>query len=250
MTFTSILNLSISAAWLTLAVLLARLILRRAPKALHCALWGLVALRLLLPVSLESPLSLQPSREVISQDYLTMEPRDEGFSEPATLDIITNPIYDAPLSIEIEPTADRLQSLDLLSTVLWLTGMGAMAIYAAYSYIDLRLRVRMAAWCSGNVWECDNLDSPFILGLLRPRIYLPPELDAGPGSMSSPMSAPTCPGSTISGSLWASSCYPSTGSIPCCGWPMCSCAGTSSWPAMKRSSKSWAERRSWSIPTP
>ena len=179
MTFTSILNLSISAAWLTLAVLLARLILRRAPKALHCALWGLVALRLLLPVSLESPLSLQPSREVISQDYLTMEPRDEGFSEPATLDIITNPIYDAPLSIEIEPTADRLQSLDLLSTVLWLTGMGAMAIYAAYSYIDLRLRVRMAAWCSGNVWECDNLDSPFILGLLRPRIYLPPELDAG-----------------------------------------------------------------------
>ena len=92
MTFTSILNLSISAAWLTLAVLLARLILRRAPKALHCALWGLVALRLLLPVSLESPLSLQPSREVISQDYLTMEPRDEGFSEPATLDIITNPI--------------------------------------------------------------------------------------------------------------------------------------------------------------
>ena len=178
MTFTSILNLSISAAWLTLAVLLARLILRRAPKSLHCALWGLVALRLLLPFSLESPVSLQPSREIISRDYLTMEPRDEGFSEPATLDIITNPIYNAPLSIEIEPTADRLQSLDLLSTVLWLTGMGAMAIYAAYSYIDLRLRVRMAAWCGGNVWECDNLDSPFILGLLRPRIYLPPELDA------------------------------------------------------------------------
>ena len=177
MSFTDILNASISAGWLVLAVLIARLLLRKAPKTLHCALWALVAVRLLCPVSIESAMSLIPTREVIPHDYLVMEPQDTEFSQPATLDIITNPVYDTPVSIEIEPTVDRLQSWDLLATVVWLTGMGAMVVYAAYSYVDLRLRVRMAACAGGNVWECDSLGSPFILGLLSPRIYLPSELD-------------------------------------------------------------------------
>ena len=176
-TFTSVLNLSISASWLILAVLPARLVLRKAPKALHCALWGLVALRLLCPVSIESSLSLQPTREVIPRDYLLMEPSDTGFSQGTTLDIVTNPVYDTPVSIEIEPTVDRVQHLDVIASLLWLTGMGVMAIYAAYSYLSLRLRLRVAAWVEKGVYECDSVDSPFILGLLRPRIYLPSGLE-------------------------------------------------------------------------
>ena len=176
MAFTDILNLSISASWLVLAVVIVRLVLKKAPKALHCALWALVAIRLLCPVSIESELSLLPTREVIPHDYLAMEPSHSEFDQSASLELITNPVYDAPLSIEIEPSVDRIQHWDMLGTVLWLAGMGAMAIYAA-SYLSLRLRVRMAAWVSGRVWECDELDSPFILGLLRPRIYLPSGLD-------------------------------------------------------------------------
>ena len=175
--FTDVLNLSISASWLVLAVIAARLALKKAPKALHCALWALVAIRLLCPVSIESAVSLIPSREVVPHDYLVMEPHTPEFSQSATLDIITNPIYDAPLRIEIEPTVDRVQHWGLVGTVLWLAGMGAMGIYALYSYLSLRLRVRLAAWVSGRVWECDGLESPFILGLLRPRIYLPSDLD-------------------------------------------------------------------------
>ena len=177
MTFTDVLNLSISASWLVLAVAAARLVLKRAPKALHCALWSLVAFRLLCPFSMESAMSLIPSREVVPPQYLYMEPQAPEFREPARLEIVTNPIYEDQLTIEIEPTADRVQQWDLVSTVLWLTGMGAMGIYAAYSYLSLRLRVRMAARLKGNIFECDELDSPFILGLLRPRIYLPSALD-------------------------------------------------------------------------
>ena len=173
--FTQVLNLSISASFLVLAVALLRLVLRRAPKAFRCALWALVAFRLLCPVSFESELSLIPSREVIPQEYLTMEPnRSEA---PARLEIVTNPRYESQVTVDTDTTVDRVQSLDVLGTVIWLTGMGAMGLYALYSFLSLRLRVRLAGWVRKNVYECDELDSPFILGILRPRIYPPSGLD-------------------------------------------------------------------------
>lgn len=175
MSFTEILNLSICASWLVLAIALLRLLLNRAPKSLHCALWTLVALRLMLPVSIESPLSLIPSREVVPQQYLVME--SEELQSPAQLELITNPLFDAPVTIDTETTVDRLQHWDLFATVVWLGGMGAMSIYALYSYLSLRLRVRMSLRLRENIQECDQIDTPFILGLLRPRIYLPSGLD-------------------------------------------------------------------------
>ena len=177
MTFTSILNLSISASWLVLAVIAVRLVLKKAPKALHCALWALVAFRLLCPVSIESDLSMIPSREVLPESYLYLEPREPQFREPAQLQIVTNPNFSAPVEIEIDTTVDRVQHFDILATVLWLAGVGAMGLYAAFRWLSLRLRLRMAARVRGNVWECDDISSPFILGLLRPRIYLPAGLD-------------------------------------------------------------------------
>lgn len=177
MSFTHILNLSISASWLVLAIIGTRFVLKHAPKSLHCALWALVAFRLLCPISIESELSLLPTREVIPQEYLAMEPMDDGFSQAASVDLVTNPVYDTPVSIAITPTVDRVQHWDMIATILWLTGIGAMTIYAAYSYLSLRLRVRFAARLQGNVFECDEIDSPFVLGLIRPRIYLPSGLD-------------------------------------------------------------------------
>ena len=177
MSFTDVLNLSISASWLVLAVLVARLLLKKAPKSLRCALWALVAFRLLCPVSIESAMSLVPSREVVPHEYLVMEPKEAEYREPARLQIVTNPVYEEQVSIRIEPTVDRVQQWDLVGTILWLTGMGAMGIYAAWSYLSLRLRVRMAARVRENIFECDDIDSPFILGVLLPRIYLPSALD-------------------------------------------------------------------------
>ena len=175
MSFTQVLNLSISASWLVLAIVMARGILKNAPKALHCALWALVAIRLLCPVSFESEMSLIPSREVIPEHYLSMEPVEQ--STPARLEIVTNPVYEESVTIDTETTVDLVQNWDLYATLLWLAGVGAMGIYAAYSYLSIRIRVRMAGWSHGRVWECDDIDSPFILGLLWPRIYLPSGLD-------------------------------------------------------------------------
>ena len=177
MSFTNILNLSVAASWLVLAVAVIRLVWKNGPKAFHCALWALVAIRLLCPISIESAFSLIPSREVVLAEYLYLEPREPEFREPARLEIITNPVYEAPLEIEIDTTVDRFQHWDMLATVAWLAGMGVMAIYAAYSYWNLRLRVRLGARIWENVWECDEISSPFILGLFRPQIYLPSSLD-------------------------------------------------------------------------
>ncbi len=173
--FAKVLNLSFSASWLVLAVICARLLLKKAPKAFHCALWALVAVRLLCPVSFESALSLVPSREVIPEQYLSYEPLDQDL--PAIIQPVTNPNYEAPIRVVTPTTVGQVQLQDLFATLLWWTGMGVMAIFAVYSYLSMRLRVRLAGWVEGRVWECDEVASPFILGVLRPRIYLPAGLD-------------------------------------------------------------------------
>jgi len=176
-TFTQILNLSFSGGILVIVLLLVKQtpLLARVPRAWHCALWALVAVRLLVPFSIESPMSMLPTGQVIPESYLQLEPAQ--LDEPVQLEIITNPVYDTQVVIDLETTADRVQVWDITATVVWLTGMGAMALYAVFSYLQLRLRLRMAAWVTGNVYECDGLETPFILGLLRPRIYLPSDLD-------------------------------------------------------------------------
>ncbi len=174
--FTEVLNLSICASWLVLAVVLVRFLLKKAPRSFHCGLWVLVAIRLLFPLDLESPLSLIPSREVIPEQYLYYEADEQEL--PARLDVVTNPNFQQTLEIDTEKTVGDFQLTDLLFSILWYAGMGAMAIYGAYSYIYLRLRVRRAAKFRDNIWECDEIDSPFILGIYKARIYLPSGLDA------------------------------------------------------------------------
>lgn len=173
--FTHVFNLSVRASWLVLAVVCIRFLLKGAPKAFRCALWALVAVRLLCPISLESSISLVPSREVIPESYLQLEAPAQN--APVQLEIITNPVYDSPATVNTGSTVNQVQNWDLVATVVWFAGMGAMALYALYSFLSIRLRVRMAGWVKGNIWSCDNLDSPFILGLFRPRIYLPSALD-------------------------------------------------------------------------
>ncbi len=175
--FTQVLNLSFSGSVLVIVLILARraAILGSVSKQWHCALWALVAIRLLVPISIECPISMLPTGEIISENYLHLEPAQQDV--PVQLEIITNPMYDAEVVIDLETTADRIQVWDITATVVWLAGIGAMAIYAVFSYLQLRLRLRMAAWVRGNVYECDGLESPFILGLFRPRIYLPSDLD-------------------------------------------------------------------------
>lgn len=171
MSFATVLNASVSASFLVLAIVLLRPLLKRAPRSLVCALWALVALRLLCPALPSSPVSLVPTTQVVPEAYLSMEPSENQIQ--AGLEIVTNPIYPQPVDINISTTVDSLQLSDVFWTINWMFGMGAMTLYALYSYVSLRLKIRISVRLRDNIFLCDDIDSPFILGLFRPRICLP-----------------------------------------------------------------------------
>lgn len=170
--FLKLVNLSILAGWLVLAVLLLRILLRRAPKWITCLLWGLVALRLLCPFSLESDLSLIPSGEVVSQETL-FSTRPEIHSGIEALDGAVNPALVSSLSPNVTGSADPIQIWVFLLAHVWALGVAAMLLYALVSYLLLRRKVATATLFSENIKESERVDSPFVLGLFRPVVYLP-----------------------------------------------------------------------------
>ena len=180
LSFSNILNASITASWVILAVLVLRLLLKKAPKWTHVALWGLVALRLLLPFPIESVFSLIPSTETLPHEILAYEP--VRHSEPARLDIVTNPVFSQPVSVELPQTVNRVQRFELNMTFLWWAGIALMLAYTLISYWRLRHRVREAVRLRENIYRSERISTPFVLGIFRPRIYLPfgmSEQDAG-----------------------------------------------------------------------
>ena len=165
-------NISISTSWLIAAVLLVRLCFAKAPKYVRCLLWGLVGLRLLLPFSIESALSLLPSAQTIPDEivYATIPSVNTGIPP---LDMAVNPVIGETLAPQVGDSINPVQVWLFVGSVVWVLGMVAMALYALVSYWSVRRRVREAARLFDNVYGCDRVDSPFILGLFRPRIYLP-----------------------------------------------------------------------------
>lgn len=170
--FLKILNLSINASWLILAVIVARLLLKKAPRWISCLLWGLVAVRLLCPVSLESVFSLLPSANVVPENIeMAQDPHiDSGVR---IIDNAVNPVIEKSFSPDAISSANPMQVVVFAGSILWLTGMVAMLLYALISYLLLRRKVRASVAANSRVKECDEVDSPFILGIFRPEIYVP-----------------------------------------------------------------------------
>ena len=173
--FTNILNASIAATWMVLAVFALRLLLKKAPKWTRVALWGIVAIRLLLPFSIESAFSLIPSAETVPQEIMRYE--QTQLKEPAYLDVISNPVISGSVSINLEQTAERLQIQMIHATFIWLMGMGILFLYTILSYWTLHRKVDTAVWYRGNIFQSENVSSPFVLGIISPRIYLPFQMD-------------------------------------------------------------------------
>lgn len=170
--FIKILNLSVMASWIVLAVLLLRLLLRRAPRWVSCAMWAIVALRLALPFSLEAVISLIPSGETIPQN-ITMTPTPTIESGFERVDEVVNPIISTTLAPNPGDSANPLQIITAVAAQLWLVGIAVMLIYAVVSYVRLARRVRASICYRDNIYFCDYIDIPFILGVFRPRIYIP-----------------------------------------------------------------------------
>ena len=175
MMFVKLVNMSIAASWLILVVMLLRLILRKAPKWVNVLLWGLVALRLLCPFSIKSALSLIPGSETVPEEIFFYEAAQQH--TPAWLDIADNPAFSQNVSLTTGQSASTVQTHFLLWTLLWLAGMTAMLLYAAISYARLRRRVSESIPLRENIYLCDRVQTPFILGVFRPKVYLPAALN-------------------------------------------------------------------------
>ena len=175
--FLKLLNLSISASWLVLVVLALRLVLKRAPKWVDVLLWGMVALRLMLPFSIESALSLIPSAETLSPEVVQFDPAPTITSGVEFIDNAVNPSLSESFAAAPLASVNPLYVWTYLAGWVWLIGLAAMLLYALVSYLRLRRCVRASIPLRENIYVCDEVPSPFILGIVHPRIYLPSALD-------------------------------------------------------------------------
>ena len=175
--FLKLLNLSISASWLVLAVLVLRLISKRSPKWMNVLLWGIVALRLVLPFSIESALSLIPSAETVSPAVVQFAPAPTITSGVSVIDNAVNPSLSEHFSAVPTASVNPLYAWTEIAGWVWLIGLGAMLLYALVSYLRLRRRVSVSLPVQDHIYLCDAISSPFILGVVKPHIYLPSGLD-------------------------------------------------------------------------
>ena len=176
--FIKTLNMGIAASWLILAVVVLRILLKRAPKRFRLLLWAAVGLRLVLPVSIESALSLVPSAQTLPEGVMYAAAPELNTGIAALNDAI-NPAFTAAFAPEPAASANPLQVLLPIASVIWLAGAAVMLLWALVSWLRLRRRVAEAVRLEGNMFESERVASPFVLGLIRPRIYLPFGLDEG-----------------------------------------------------------------------
>ena len=181
--FSTLLTMSIGAAWLILTVILLRLLLKQAPKWVNCVLWGFVGLRLVCPFVPESRFSLMPGAFRMQNRY----------GSAADLTLAQTPVSGGKLSQTVVDGAgaagltgiqtgagavttgfrgEWIQQILSVGSILWLIGVIVLLGYAVYSYLRVRRQVSEAVWLRENFWICDQVKSPFILGLLKPKIYL------------------------------------------------------------------------------
>lgn len=176
--FLKLVNLSISASWLILTALVLRFVLKKAPKWVMPLLWGVVALRLVCPFSIESALSLIPSAETIPSEIVT-ETREPVLYEQATLDIVTNPTLPSAAEVPVGVSRQQAQVDFNIYSVLWLAGMAALLVHALVSAGKLKRKLATAILLRDNIYESEFVDSPFVFGVVKPNIYLPMHMDEG-----------------------------------------------------------------------
>ncbi len=176
--FLQLLNMSITAGWLVLAVLVLRLVFRNAPRWIHCTLWALVAVRLICPISIESAFSVVPSAQSVPVNTILSETPFVSDHAPVTDVTPVPPVTpDAPVvtTPDAAPQAASITVAEIL-TIVWLVGMAALALYALITTLRLHRQVQESVRLHGNVWQSDRITTPFILGVIRPRIFLPTTL--------------------------------------------------------------------------
>ena len=174
--FLKIINMSISASWLIFAVLILRLVLKKAPKWVNVLLWGIVAIRLIGPFSFESALSLIPSAETFPKKIIS----GPSFDVQSGITPVDNRINDYLGDRYFEGVtvpANNGNTIMTILTIVWTIGILLLVAYTVISYWRLHREIDTAVRYKDNIFQSENVSSPFVLGLIKPRIYLPFKLD-------------------------------------------------------------------------
>ena len=161
--FVRIVEMSLAASIIIIAVLFLRLLLKKAPKWISVLLWGIVAFRLVCPFTIESVLSLMPSEEVINTEILTH----------AATEVVTD-VEEMPTNTVItEKSVDNLQLVVNIICYVWIAGVAVMLAYTIFSYWRLKKKIGTAVLLRDDIYQSENVVSPFVLGIIKPKIYLP-----------------------------------------------------------------------------
>ncbi|MDD6394885.1 MAG: M56 family metallopeptidase [Firmicutes bacterium] len=181
--FLELLSMSVNASCVVLAVIIMRLIFRRVPKWVHCAMWALVAFRLICPFSIESEFSVMPSENPISQIVAGSEEFEQDAadtSEKNSPEVGSGSSERQGAQTSVTPRGEKIapkrsvkQNVIHYGAYVWIIGVAAIAVYGAASYGFLRRRVAEAVRLRENIYQCDRINSPFMMGIIRPKIYLP-----------------------------------------------------------------------------
>lgn len=169
--FLKIINMSISASWLVLVVLLLRLLLKKAPKWINGILWGFVGLRLIMPFSFESIFSLIPSAETISK--APDAPRPHFDSGVTIVDNQVNNYLQGHYFEGVSRPGGHFVDITTILAIVWVVGIVALLIYTIISYMRLKNKIGTSVLLRDNIFQSENVVSPFVLGIIKPKIYLP-----------------------------------------------------------------------------
>lgn len=172
-------NMGLTATWIVLAVIAVRALCYKAPKALMVGLWALVGVRLVCPALVESITSLIPSAEIVSSDILTAE---QPFIHTGVtmINSTVNPLISEHLAPDVSVSSapasgasvNPMQVVAFVASIIWIAGMAVMFAYSLGSYIWLRHKVRVSLCYRDNIYFCDTIVTPFVFGIMKPRIYL------------------------------------------------------------------------------
>lgn len=170
--FLTIVNMSISASWIVIAVLILRLFLKKAPKWITVMLWGIVAIRLIVPFTIESVMSLIPSVETINPEIMTNNTPTINSGIPIINNAI-NPIFSEFFAPDPAGGSNPLQIWIPVLSVVWVVGITGMLLYTIISYFRVKRKISTAVLLCDNIFQSQSVVSPFVLGIIKPKIYLP-----------------------------------------------------------------------------
>lgn len=186
--FAKVLNMSLTASLVIVLVIAARFVLRKSPKVFSYALWAVVLFRLLCPVSLPSPVSLlglldapvaQSEGPTTAVEYIPYEVVEKAAENSQQLsDLPQNTTAQAPTQSQqatVEPQREPLSAAEIV-TYIWLSGIAVMVIVGVGSYLRFRKHLTGAVPVKDNIFLVDHIDSAFVAGLIRPKVYLPSDI--------------------------------------------------------------------------